>query len=630
MADDNVHHDGDDQQQQQEKMRLLDLSFVYRGKVFPLSMPAGSTLRELGQQLESATAVAPHTLRLLLPRSPALLPFSDQHGSLPIAQSGIFEGRPIRMMGALPGEIKEVSQEAGRTYERRIIDFADEDKRAKQRMSVGAHSTRKLPQGNYIFCDFRTLHLPGIELHPPAGKAMEIMHKLASDPGIVAIMNKHHWRVGVMTEMAPVGYVGISPKCILGFNKNKGEEVSLRLRTDDLKGFRKYESIKKTLLHELAHMVHSEHDADFYALNKQLNEEAISLDWTKSGGHSLGGFKPLDDEEEDSIDAGAVRISGGQKLGGSEEHIQLGARTAAALAALIRFSTSNDNRTEDNYATGNEIDVIAEGNEVHNQTDLGVASKQEPDPDDCDIRAEPDPDEAQSMEVDESLREQGPSLDEMIRIPEFGFQPDMYNGKADEEVKAQLDRSFSREQRDIILMHSKANQETSTANPDESSSERREAGGMNTFAAMQQDDLSTKSQSEGSKIEMFESSVEDLGLKSMQEYTVMVCQRIQDAIIKLKEEATPSDAAATIQTLFRILRNLKEHPHEAKFKCLRKANAAFQNRIAKFKGAMEVLHAVGFSDGTGNGTESNDYLVLKRNDPVLLWLAQTSLEACMA
>jgi len=33
--------------------------------------------------------------------------------------------------------------------------------------------------------------------------------------------------------------------------QNMGEEISLRLRTDDLKGFRKYESIKKTLLHEL-------------------------------------------------------------------------------------------------------------------------------------------------------------------------------------------------------------------------------------------------------------------------------------------------------------------------------------------------------------------------------------------
>ncbi|KAI3681041.1 hypothetical protein L6452_35823 [Arctium lappa] len=95
------------------------------------------------------------------------------------------------------------------------------------------------------------------------------MHTLASDRGIVAVMNKHQWRVGIMTEMAPEGYVGVSPVCILGLNKNKGEEISLRVRTDDLKGFRKYQSIKKTLLHELAHMVFSEHDANFYALDKQ-------------------------------------------------------------------------------------------------------------------------------------------------------------------------------------------------------------------------------------------------------------------------------------------------------------------------------------------------------------------------
>ena len=31
--------------------------------------------------------------------------------------------------------------------------------------------------------------------------------------------SKHRWRVGIMTEMAPVGYVGVSPKCVLGLNK---------------------------------------------------------------------------------------------------------------------------------------------------------------------------------------------------------------------------------------------------------------------------------------------------------------------------------------------------------------------------------------------------------------------------
>lgn len=39
--------------------------------------------------------------------------------------------------------------------------------------------------------------------------------------------------------------------------QNHGEEISLRIRTDDLKGFRKYESIKKTLLHELVSLPHN-------------------------------------------------------------------------------------------------------------------------------------------------------------------------------------------------------------------------------------------------------------------------------------------------------------------------------------------------------------------------------------
>ncbi len=35
--------------------------------------------------------------------------------------------------------------------------------------------------------------------------------------------------------MPPEGKVGISPVCVLGVNINAGQEISLRLRTDDLK-----------------------------------------------------------------------------------------------------------------------------------------------------------------------------------------------------------------------------------------------------------------------------------------------------------------------------------------------------------------------------------------------------------
>ena len=76
-------------------------------------------------------------------------------------------------------------------------------------------------------------------LSPPTSDALKLLHRLAADPGIVGIMTKHAWSVGLLSEMPPEGKVGVSPVCILGVNINRGQEISLRLRTDDLKGFRR-------------------------------------------------------------------------------------------------------------------------------------------------------------------------------------------------------------------------------------------------------------------------------------------------------------------------------------------------------------------------------------------------------
>ncbi len=51
-----------------------------------------------------------------------------------------------------------------------------------------------------------------------------------------------------------------------------------------LQGFRRYDRIKETLCHELAHMVWGEHDASFKALNSQLLRESTQLDWTAQTG----------------------------------------------------------------------------------------------------------------------------------------------------------------------------------------------------------------------------------------------------------------------------------------------------------------------------------------------------------
>lgn len=62
-------------------------------------------------------------------------------------------------------------------------------------------------------------------------------------------MKQRKWSVGELTELTPF------ERSILGYNRNAGELISIRLRTDDLSGFRHYDSIRKVLLHELTHNV---------------------------------------------------------------------------------------------------------------------------------------------------------------------------------------------------------------------------------------------------------------------------------------------------------------------------------------------------------------------------------------
>jgi hypothetical protein len=47
---------------------------------------------------------------------------------------------------------------------------------------------------------------------------------------------------------------------------------------------------------------------------------------------------------------------------------------------------------------------------------------------------------------------------------------------------------------------------------------------------------------------------------------------------------------------------------------------------------MEILSLIGFNEDVVSDEigKAESYLVLKRNDPGLLWLAKSSLEACIA
>jgi hypothetical protein len=68
-------------------------------------------------------------------------------------------------------------------------------------------------------------------------------------------MQKHHFYVGLLTELAPHENPGL-----LGLNIERGATIKLRIRLDTYDGFRPYLEVRRVLCHELAHNVWGEHD----------------------------------------------------------------------------------------------------------------------------------------------------------------------------------------------------------------------------------------------------------------------------------------------------------------------------------------------------------------------------------
>jgi hypothetical protein len=191
--------------------------------------------------------------------------------------TGLVAGMRVMMVASRQGAVEEVRAQRELP---RMRGFEEEAALAASRRRSSRTSVSGPPVGEqYTFGAYEAWEYPG--LHPPKQAALQLLHRLASDRGIMGIMRKHRWSVGLLKEMPPEGKVGVSPVCILGLNVNRGQEIHLRLRTDDLRGFRRYRSIRDTLCHELAHMVWGEHDNNFKMLNSQLQRECNQLSWTE-------------------------------------------------------------------------------------------------------------------------------------------------------------------------------------------------------------------------------------------------------------------------------------------------------------------------------------------------------------
>jgi hypothetical protein len=139
----------------------------------------------------------------------------------------------------------------------------------------------------YKFCRFQACtwqsfgHRP-TDTTPHAFEAMQLLEKLATDPGIVAIMKERELVVGTLGEMDPIDdrlmhktQQEKAGGCLLGYNTNAGARIDIKLRTDDLQAFRPYPELVATLIHELSHNWVGEHNLLFWTNFAQMRAEYL-------------------------------------------------------------------------------------------------------------------------------------------------------------------------------------------------------------------------------------------------------------------------------------------------------------------------------------------------------------------
>jgi len=109
--------------------------------------------------------------------------------------------------------------------------------------------------------------------------------------------------------------------------------IELRLRTDAYDGYRDYRTIRKTLCHELAHCVFSEHDRDFWALTGQIEKEVEKGDYW-GGGRRLTQEEFHNPADWEEMKGGGEAMDHGGWTGG--EFVLGGLGSAGADGALSR------------------------------------------------------------------------------------------------------------------------------------------------------------------------------------------------------------------------------------------------------------------------------------------------------
>ncbi|KAG5181988.1 WLM domain-containing protein [Tribonema minus] len=386
----------EESKQESSARGLVQLDVAWKGSTISLQVQPDWTVQLLKEHLEQRTAVPVLNQKLVWKGKTLKEPYDS------LEETGVLvPGRAkLMLIGSTAADVVAVSQPAPHVRVRDDLTGEEVVPKGYVKVPLGVGGTDPRDRSPYVFERVQALRglprqaeaqaileelaadrgtcynaLPGL---PRQAEAQAILEGLAANRGVRAVMakhkwtvglltelypeGKHKWTVGLLTELYPEGKVGVSETCLMGLNENRGQTIRLRVRTDDLQGFRKPLSMLKVLYHELAHNVYGDHDNDFYMLMRQIEREANELDFAQSAGRTVSGARSVHRAEgpqsvhraEGPQSGGYVLVreafaGGAQRLGGDSAGLarvltarEMAAQARITSAALLRLTPEEE------------------------------------------------------------------------------------------------------------------------------------------------------------------------------------------------------------------------------------------------------------------------------------------------
>ncbi|KAL6309347.1 WLM-domain-containing protein [Sparassis latifolia] len=282
----------------------IEFTVTHRGTAHRLSFLPDTTLAVLQAHLEELTSVPPAHQKLLYKGKNA-----RAADDATILDAGLRYGVKVQLLGSTVQEIGGL-RAAEDEHQRRERILRERAVKGPTRLRSTGPSVPSMG-AQYRFHSIEPLaHLPD----PAAARAL--LSRLASDPAILHVMQNHQFSVPLLTELAPHEHPDK-----LGINISPMHIIKLRLRTDTYDGFRAYREIRKVLCHELAHIVHKNHEVGFKELNSQLSREIVDFERAAAEGtHSLGDEAYTSSSYLEAEAQAYLASEGPHILGGSSEY----------------------------------------------------------------------------------------------------------------------------------------------------------------------------------------------------------------------------------------------------------------------------------------------------------------------